>query len=148
ARPGVNEVQVAAEIYRAMILSGGEYPGFVPFIRPSPRIAQEHTTWQQRELRSGEALFLEMAGCVGRYHAPEGRFVYLGTAPPRARDAQRICQEAFSCIVDAIRPGVEAGTVYASWQHHIDQAGIKNYHRHHCGYLVGLSFPPSWTGGG
>lgn len=147
AQPGVSESQVAAEIHRAMILSGGEYPGFTPFIRPSPRIAQEHTTWRQRDLRAGEALFLEMAGCVGRYHAPQGRLVYLGTAPPKAHDAQRICLEAFGRIVDAIRPGVTASQVYASWQQHIDDAGIRNYHRHHCGYLVGLGFPPSWTGG-
>lgn len=147
ARPGVNETVVAAEAHRAMILSGGEYPGFTPFIRPTPRIAQEHTTWRNRELRSGEMLFLEMAGCVGRYHAPQGRLVHLGSAPAKADTAQRICLEAFDRIVETIRPGVHARTVYASWQQYIEQAGIRNYRRHHCGYLVGLGFPPSWTGG-
>jgi len=23
----------------------------------------------------------------------------------------------------------------------------ENYERHHCGYLVSIGFPPSWTGG-
>lgn len=147
ARPGVSETEVAAEIHRAMIMSGGDYPGFTPFIRPTPRIAQEHTTWRQRDLRAGEALFLEMAGCVGRYHAPQGRLVHLGSVPAKTPDAQRICLEAFDRIVESIRPGVMASAVYASWQQHIERAGVVNYRRHHCGYLVGLGFPPSWTGG-
>ena len=26
-------------------------------------------------------------------------------------------------------------------------AGLAHYRRHHCGYAVGIGFPPSWTGG-
>src|SRR5699024_2707099 len=121
AAPGVNEKAVAAEIHRAMILSGGEHPGFVPFIRPEPRIAQEHTTWRDRDLRAGESLFLELAGCVGRYHAPQGRFIHLGHVTDKDRDIQRICQDAFDEIVDAIRPGQSAREVYACWQRHIER---------------------------
>ncbi|GGX87515.1 peptidase [Litchfieldella qijiaojingensis] len=147
ARPGVNEQEIAAEIHRRMILAGGEPPGFTPFIRPTPRIKQEHTSWRNRELRAGEALFLEMAGCVGRYHAPAGRFLYLGDAPTNAERAQRACLDAFDAVVDAIQPGVTAAEVYASWQRSVERSGVRDYRRHHCGYMVGLGYPPSWTGG-
>lgn len=147
ARPGVNERAVAARIHEAMILAGGEYPGFAPFIRPSPRLAQEHTTWRNRELRSGEALLLEMAGCVNRYHAPLGRFVYLGHAPRDADVIATVAHEAFSAVVDIVHPGISGAEAYASWQRCVDRAGLSHYRRHHCGYLVGLGFPPSWTGG-
>lgn len=46
AKPGANEKDVAAEVHRAMILAGGEPPGFSPLIRPTPRLNQEHTTWR------------------------------------------------------------------------------------------------------
>lgn len=147
AAPGVNEMEVAAEVHRAMILAGGEYPGFSPFIRPSPRLNQEHTTWTDRELRAGEALFLEMAGCVRRYHAPMGRLVYLGEAAEGAERIMRLCLEAFEAVVEAIRPGALARDVYQAWQDVVDRAGLTHYRRHHCGYLVGLGFPPTWTGG-
>lgn len=147
ARPGVNEKVVAARVHEAMILAGGEYPGFAPLIRPTPRMAQEHTTWEDRTLQAGEALFLEMAGCVSRYHAPLGRLVYLGEAPAGVREVEALCLEAFDAIVENIRPGVCARDVYRSWQDRIDRAGLQHYRRHHCGYLVGLGFPPSWTGG-
>jgi Xaa-Pro dipeptidase len=147
AAPGVDERVVAAEAHRAMILAGGGTPGFGPFIRPTPRLGQEHTTWQDRPLVAGEGLLLEMAACVNRYHAPAGRFVFVGRRPPGTREMERICIEAFERVVDAIRPGALAADVYRAWQSRVDEAGLAHYRRHHCGYVVGLGFPPSWTGG-
>jgi Xaa-Pro dipeptidase len=130
-----------------MILVGGEYPGFSPFIRSTPTLRQEHETWQDRELAAGDALFLEMAGCVRRYHAPMGRLIFIGKAPPGTRQMAEICLQAFNRVVEAIQPGVQAGQVYRAWQDQVDRAGLSHYQRHHCGYLVGIGFPPTWTGG-
>jgi Xaa-Pro dipeptidase len=147
AAPGVNERVVAAEAHRAMILAGGGTPGFGPFIRPTPRLGQEHTTWQDRPLVAGEGLLLEMAACVNRYHAPAGRFVFIGRRPPGTLEIEHVCIEAFERVTAAIRPGALAADVYRAWQSRVDGAGLAHYRRHHCGYVVGLGFPPSWTGG-
>jgi Xaa-Pro dipeptidase len=147
AKPGVNEREVAAEAHLAMIQAGGGTPGFGPFIRPTPRLGEEHTTWRDRGLVEGEGLLLEMSGCVNRYHAPAGRFVFIGAPPPGALEIERVCLEAFDRVTRAIRPGVSAAEVYRAWQGRVDEAGLSHYRRHHCGYLVGLGFPPSWTGG-
>jgi Xaa-Pro dipeptidase len=147
ATAGVNEREVAAEVHRAMILAGGDPPGFGPFIRPTPRLGQEHTTWQDRQLVAGEALLLELSGCVSRYHAPAGRFLFIGRRPLGALEIERVCLEAFDRVVEALRPEATAADVYRAWQSRVDQAGLSHYRRHHCGYLVGLGFPPSWTGG-
>jgi len=37
---------------------------------------------------------------------------------------------------------------HAAWQGVIERAGLSGYRRHHCGYAVGIGFPPSWSGGG
>jgi Xaa-Pro dipeptidase len=146
-RPGVNEREVAAEVHRAMILAGGDPPGFGPFIRPTPRLGEEHTTWHDRQLVAGEALLLELSGCVNRYHAPAGRFLFIGRRSPGSREIEQVCLEAFDRVTAAIRPDVRAADVYRAWQSRVDAAGLSHYRRHHCGYLVGLGFPPSWTGG-
>ena len=145
--PGVNEREIAAEAHRAMILSGSGTPGFGPFIRPTPRLGQEHTTWQDRKLVDGEGLLLEMAACVNRYHAPAGRLVFIGRRPPGTRAIEQVCIEAFDRVTGAIRPGATAAEVYRAWQGRVDEAGLAHYRRHHCGHIVGLGFPPSWTGG-
>ena len=84
AGAGITEREIAAAVHQAMILAGGEYPGFGPFIRSSKRLGEEHTTWHDAMLKSGDALFLELAGCVGRYHAPLGRLIFVGQAPQKS----------------------------------------------------------------
>jgi Xaa-Pro dipeptidase len=87
---GANEREVAAEVYRSMVASGGEYPGLAPLIRTGDRLLQEHTTWQDRTLRAGDALFMELSGCANRYHAPLTRMVYVGHPPEGANAAAEI----------------------------------------------------------
>ncbi|MGH3952358.1 MAG: M24 family metallopeptidase, partial [Pseudonocardiaceae bacterium] len=48
----------------------------------------------------------------------------------------------------ALHPGVTTGDVYAAWQRVVSSDGASTPLRHHCGYLVGIGFPPSWVGGG
>lgn len=147
AEAGANEREVAAEAYRAMALAGGEFPGLHPLIRSTARLGEEHTTWMNRRLQAGDCLFLEMSGCVGRYHAPSGRLVFIDQAPPGTQELAELCLQALDAAVHALEPGVEAGSVYQAWQGQLDRAGLADYRRHHCGYLVGIGFPPTWTGG-
>lgn len=60
----------------------------------------------------------------------------LGSRPTRVRSA-----------LAALKPGTLARDVYGAWQKVVDDAGLPRYRRHHCGYCVGIGFPPSWTGG-
>jgi Xaa-Pro dipeptidase len=144
---GASEQEVAAECVAAMIRAGGHAPGFGPFIRPAARLGEEHTTWGDRTYRSGEPVFLELSGCVSRYHAPLGRLIRLGGISDEDALMAEITAMAFDAVVKAIRPGVKARDVYAAWQRVADDAGLSHYRRHHCGYLVGVGQPPSWTGG-
>jgi Xaa-Pro dipeptidase len=92
-------------------------------------------------------VFLELSGCVSRYHAPLGRLVHLGGISDADASMAEIAASAFKAVVVALRPGTTAGAVYQVWQDVVDAAGLAHYRRHHCGYLVGIGFPPSWTGG-
>lgn len=147
AAAGVNEQAIAAEVHRAMILGGGGNPGFGPFIRETDRLGQEHTTWRDNVLEKGDALFLEMSACVKRYHAPLGRLVFVGEKPAGADAIAAVCLEAFQRVIETLQPGVTAADVYRAWQARVDKAGLAEYRRHHCGYVIGLGFPPSWSGG-
>ncbi len=144
---GAREADVAAECLAAMTRAGGTPPGFGPFIRPDHRIAEEHTTWGNGHYGAGERVMLEVAGCVARYNAPMGRLVHLGRIHDEDAEMAEISKRAFQGILDGMKPGVRARDVYAAWKAMVDDAGLLDYHRHHCGYLVGIGFPPSWTGG-
>ena len=145
---GVNERDVMAAIYEALFRRGGTYPGFVPLVRSSANLTHEHGTWNDDELGPGELLFLEMSGCVRRYHAPMGRLVFIDQMPANAAHAQDICLEAQTAALQTMRAGVAAGDVYEAWQAVLNRHGLANYTRHHCGYTTGIGYPPSWSGGG
>jgi Xaa-Pro dipeptidase len=147
AGAGVSESEIAAEVMRAMVLAGGELPGFGPFIRATPSMPQEHVTWGNYRLQTGDVLFVELSGCRRRYHAPMGRLFFIGKMPEGTEKIARICENAFDAVVAAIKPGVTANEAYQAWQTVVDNAGLKHYRRHHCGYMVGVGFPPSWVGG-
>jgi len=148
AGPGVPKHDVMAAIYATMMRRGGTYPGFVPLVRSTRTLAHEHGTWDEERLATRDVLFLEMAGCVRRYHAPLGRLVFVGRPPARAERMHALCLEAFEAARAAIAPGVPADQVYRAWQAALDGAGLAAYTRHHCGYAVGIGYPPSWSGGG
>ncbi len=148
SRPGVNERDVAAAIYDAMIRVGGDYPGFVPLVRSRERLPQEHVTWRDHVVLAGGALFVELSGAVARYHAPLTRMVYLGAPPAGTAEAAAIALDGLEAVRDSLRPGALAREVYAAWQAVVDDGlGHARYRRHHCGYLTGIGFPPSWVGG-
>lgn len=148
AGPGVEQREVVGSIYQAMFRRGGTYPAFVPLVRSTHTLEHEHGTWDDRKLRRKDILFIEMSGCRHRYHAPIGRLIHIGKATSGTKAIHAVCCEAMENAVDTIAPGVTAGEVYAAWQKPLDQAGLEHYRRHHCGYSVGIGFPPSWSGGG
>lgn len=145
---GVSEQQVAEAMISTMVASGGEPPAYWPFIRSTPRLNEDHTTWTDYRLRSGDALFLELSGSIGRYHAPIGRVVFVEVVPAGSSAIADVCLHAYEAARAAARPGVIAGDVYAAWQSVVDEAGLFDFRRHHCGYATGIGFPPSWSGNG
>lgn len=148
AGTGVPNQDVAAQVFSAMVQRGGTYPAFVPLIRSTRTLDHEHGTWDDDVLQEGDLLFLEMSGCYWRYHAPVGRLVHIGKASSGTARANTAALAALYDVVEAIKPGVTADSIYQAWKKTIDKSGFEHYHRHHCGYLVGIGFPPSWSGSG
>lgn len=146
-KDGAPEREVASACIAAMTLAGGSPPAFGPFIRPGDRLGEEHATWGDGNYRSGEPVFLELSGCVSRYHAPLGRLVHIGAIPDDDAAMADVAKRAFDAVLGALRPGAKARDVYAAWQQVVDDAGLSHYRRHHCGYCVGIGMSPSWTGG-
>jgi Xaa-Pro dipeptidase len=148
AEVGVSERAVAAQAQRAMTEAGGEQPGFVPLIRSTSRLGQEHVTWRDQRIAPGEGLFVELSGCVHRYHAPMSRTVYRADPPAGVGEAATAAFAGLRAAREALVPGARTGEVYAAWARQVAKVTGRRPRRHHCGYLTGACFPPSWVGGG
>jgi Xaa-Pro dipeptidase len=147
-RVGVNARDIATAVYGTMIGQGSDYPGMAPFIRFRDALLQEHVTWPDRAVVPGDSVFFELSASVGRYHAPLTRMAYVGEPPDGTEVAGRIAADALQAVTAALVPGTRGCDVYAAWQDVVNSGlGHDRYRRHHCGYQVGIGFPPSWVGG-
>lgn len=145
-RPGVREADAAAEIFRAQIRGTddvpGDYPAIVPLMPSNERTSASHLTWTDRRYALGDAVNIEIAGCVHRYHAPLSRSATLGAPAPRLEALAAVVVEGVNRTLDMVKPGVTCGEVEAAWQQSINRHG---YHKEsRVGYPVGLNYPPDW----
>ncbi|MFI9462541.1 M24 family metallopeptidase [Streptomyces xiamenensis] len=148
ATAGAGEHEIAAAVYAAMLRAGGDLPAFAPLVRDTHRLDQEHLTWSRRRLGPRDAVFLELSAARGRYHAPLARLHHLDPAgAARDRRAAETAHAAMDALRGALHPGTTAERVFHTWRSVIERATGVPYERHHCGYLVGIGFPPGWMGG-
>ncbi|MCA9607324.1 MAG: aminopeptidase P family protein, partial [Myxococcales bacterium] len=91
---GVNENELAAVICAAMFEAGSEYPAVLPYVTSGPRCMIGHATWEGRRVEAGDTVFLEVGGCVRRYHAAMMRTAFVGDPPDAVREAEKLVLEA------------------------------------------------------
>ncbi|MCW3783613.1 Xaa-Pro peptidase family protein [Defluviimonas salinarum] len=147
AGPGVSENDIAAEIYHAMLKAGSEWPAMAPFVATGWRGAVGHMTWERRVTNAQDYVFLEVAGCYNRYHAPMMRTVTIGKTPQEIKDGEKVCLEAMQATMEAIKPGVPAcdidkiaRDIIKKGAPHVEQAA-------RTAYSIGIGFPPDWGEG-
>lgn len=144
---GRSENDVAAEIMATLIRSGSHWPSIVPFIASGERGAIGHATWNERVMKRGDGVFLELAGCRNRYHAAMMRTVVIGGASPRIRQAFEAVDAAFEEAMATIRPGVTAGDIDALCRRVIAERGFGDNQTSRTAYSIGLAVPPDWGEG-
>lgn len=144
---GVTENDVAAAACAAMFRAGGDYPAVLPYVTSGPRSMIGHATWEGRTIQPGEHVFLEMAGCMRRYHTAMMRTVVLGEQSAAMQSAEATMLEALDAVHDLVRPGVMVTDVEKCVRDIVshNDVGAKLITR--VGYSIGIAFAPSWDEG-
>ena len=140
---GVTENDIAGAICDAMFRAGGEYPAVVPYVTSGPRTMIGHATWEGREVKAGEHVFLELAGCVRRYHTAMMRTVVLGEPSRSMRHAEAKMKEALDEVESLIRPGVTVADVDQAVRDIINDNEVGAILITRAGYSIGIAFPPN-----
>jgi Xaa-Pro dipeptidase len=147
ARVGATENEVMAEVVRAQLSRNSEYSGLPPFITSGPRSMLVHATWSGRTLQRGEILFLEVPGCINRYHAALTRSVWFGDPPDLLLRATETNTDALRLAKEAIRPGRPAEEVFAVARERIAAGNVGYRQGRRVAYSIGIAFPPGWDEG-
>jgi Xaa-Pro aminopeptidase len=137
-RPGVSELEAAAELEYRMRRQGAERVAFETIVAGGPRSAMPHARAGPRPLRENEFVLLDHGAILGNYASDMTRTVHLGAAGRRARALYGLVLEAQQCAVAAVRAGARCSEVDRAARQRISAAGYARQFPHSSGHGLGI----------
>ena len=99
------ENDVAAESYRAMTETGGEFFCNSPIVTAGPKSGIAHTTYHRRTLERGDPVAIEIGATFNRYTSPLFRTAAVGEATPELQRMHDACKEAMEVAIEGDKAG-------------------------------------------
>jgi Xaa-Pro aminopeptidase len=137
-RPGITEIELAAEVDFRMRIMGAEGPSFETIIASGPRAALPHARPTSKRLRRNEFVVLDLGAILGHYCSDMTRTVYLGSATKRVKTWYKAVLEAQAAGIQALGAGVEAGLPDLAARAVLDSCGLGKFFVHSTGHGLGI----------
>ena len=137
-KPGVREIDVAAEIEYQMRRRGASGPAFESIVAFGARSAYPHARPTEKRLGKNELVVLDLGVILGHYCSDITRTVFVGRAPARIRRWYRAVQEAQAAAIAAAQGGTSCGDVDAAARGVLTRYRLDHYFVHSTGHGLGL----------
>ena len=137
-RPGLREVEVAAELEHAARLAGAEAMSFETIVASGERSALPHGRASEAKLPKRGFVTMDFGVVLDGYMSDMTRTVHLGRALEGGREVYDAVLEAQEAAVAAVAPGVTAGDVDEAARSVLRRAGLDKFFTHSTGHGVGL----------
>jgi Xaa-Pro aminopeptidase len=137
-RPGVTELDIAAEIGYRMRRKGASGESFEAIVAAGPRSALPHARPTARRIGKNELVVLDLGAILRRYCSDLTRTVHVGKASARVRQWYYAVLEAQAAARHALKPGVTCGAIDAAARNVLDRKGLGRYFVHSTGHGIGL----------
>jgi Xaa-Pro aminopeptidase len=137
-RPGVTEVEVAAEIEYAMRKKGGWGTGFETIVASGIRSAFPHGGCENRKIRENDLIVVDIGSLYEYYHSDMTRTFVAGTPSEKQEKLFQIVKTAHERAYQAIKAGVKGKNVDHAARKAIEDASYGKYFVHGLGHGVGL----------
>lgn len=137
-KPGMTELELAAEIEYRMKRMGASGPSFETITAAGPRSAWAHARPTSKPLNKNELVVIDQGAILRDYCSDMTRTVFLGRSPAKVRRLYSAVLEAQDAAKQAIRPGVRAGGVDSVARAVLRKQGIAQHFTHSLGHGLGL----------
>nr|WP_317891020.1 Xaa-Pro peptidase family protein [Edaphobacter bradus] len=137
-RPGLTEIEAAAELEHAARLSGAEAMSFETIVASGERSALPHGRASKAKLPKQGFVTMDFGVVLDGYMSDMTRTVHFGKALEGERDVYDAVLEAQEAAVAAVAPGVTTGDVDEAARSVLRRAGLDKYFTHSTGHGVGL----------
>ena len=143
-RPGMREMELAAELDYRMRRLGAEAPAFETIVASGARTALPHARPTAAQVRPGSLLLVDMGAMLNGYASDMTRMLSLGKPGAKVRRAYDAVLEAQLAAIAAVRPGVEAQMVDRAARRVLARHGFAREFVHSTGHGLGLEIhePP------
>jgi Xaa-Pro aminopeptidase len=138
-RPGVREVDLAAEISYLQKRRGGERDAFEPIVASGENAVLPHARPTMKRIRNGETVILDFGTICNGYCSDLTRTVAVGKVSRRVREMYALVLDAHAAAVVAARGGIAARALDAVARDRLRGAGYGKFFTHSLGHGIGLS---------
>jgi len=136
---GMTEAELVVEIRDELESRGGNGFSFEPIIGSGSKGAQPHYRHGDREIQAGEPVILDFGTRYDGYPGDQTRtVVFDGNRPEEFEEIHSIVHDALDAAVEAIEPGVTAGSIDKAARTVIEDAGYSDQFLHRTGHGLGL----------
>jgi Xaa-Pro aminopeptidase len=142
-RPGVKEVEIAAEMELAARRAGAEEMSFPTIIAAGSRSALPHGRASAQPVPSGAFVVCDFGVILSGYCSDQTRTVWVGRVSDEARTTYRAVRESQQAGIEAVRPGIAVGEVDAAARKVLRKARLGRFFTHSTGHGVGLEIHES-----
>ncbi|MHB8485538.1 MAG: M24 family metallopeptidase [Candidatus Acidiferrales bacterium] len=137
-KPGVSEIDLAAEIEFRMRRKGADGPAFDTIIASGERGAWPHARASRKLVKKNELVVFDLGAILRGYSSDLTRTVCVGRASSEMRRWYGAVLEAQQAARQALHPGVTAEQVDAAARGVLRQAGLERRFIHSTGHGLGL----------
>lgn len=137
-RPGIREIEVAAEIEYAMRRKGSWGTAFETSVASGKRSAFPHGGCTERVIRNGDLVVVDIGATYHRYCSDLTRTVVAGEPSDKQKRLYEVVRKAHEEAFKAMRPRAKTKDVDAVAREIIKDAGYGELFVHGLGHGVGL----------
>ena len=136
-RPGLREIEVAAELEYQMKMLGSEKPAFDTIIASGVRSSMPHGVASNKVIKKGEFITMDFGAKYMGYHSDITRTVVLGKATSKQKRIYNLVLKAQKAGCAYVRAGLMGKQVDKKVRDIISKAGYGKYFGHGLGHGLG-----------
>lgn len=137
-KPGVMELELAAELQRFWWEHGGEGAAFRPIIAFGANTSNPHYTPTKTRLKKGDPILIDIGVTVEQYHSDMTRMLFLGEPSEKLAHAYHSVLRAQQAALALCKPGVTLGEVDKAARSVLEAEGLLEFFPHSLGHGIGL----------
>jgi Xaa-Pro aminopeptidase len=136
-KPGVKELDLAAEADYRMRRKGASGPSFDTIIASGVRSALPHARPTDKLVRKNELVVIDLGAILRHYCSDLTRTVYVGRAPAKIRRWYEAVLAAKQAALLALYAGQQAGNVDRAARKVLERSGLGRFFTHSTGHGLG-----------